>query len=225
MKITCPSCYIQIPGEQVNVTTDVAFCTPCEQVISVSDVLASGRDLEGCDLAKPPQGVHFEETYDGWKLVTSTRSWAALFTVPFACLWSGMLLGGLYTGEFDQPLLGIPFLLASLFIGAMAVMTVCGKIVVSTNYDQGKVFTGVGPIGWTQTFSWASVAKIRKRSYVTCDGYAHSSGWLVEIVGEKSTRIHFGLGADRRLYLLNALRSLLNARSNTSARYKNPYFR
>lgn len=89
MKITCPVCQIQIPSEQINVATDVAFCPQCEQATALSDMLAAGQDLAGFDLDDPPKGIRFQETYDGWKLVNSTRSWAALFLVPFTCVWSG----------------------------------------------------------------------------------------------------------------------------------------
>ncbi len=220
MKITCPACHIQIPGEQVNVTTDVAYCPPCDQATSVSGALASGRDLTGFDLENPPQGVHFEETYDGWKLVSSTRSWGALFLVPFMCVWSGASLGGIYGGQivegkFDLflSLFGIPFLLGTFFLGSMALMTVCGKIVISTSYDQGKIFMGVGPFGWTRYFDWSSVAQIRKTSIASHEHDVHPASWQVEIVGDKRTRISFAFNEERRLYILNALRSLLNARN------------
>ena len=222
MKITCPACQIQIPGEQINVATDVAFCPQCEQMTSVSDMLASGQDLAGFDLGDPPKGVHFEETYDGWKLETSTRSWAALFLVPFMCVWSGGSLGGIYggqilAGKFNlmASLFGIPFLLGTIVLGSMAAMTVFGKIVVSTSYDQGKVFTGVGPIGWTQNFDWASVTHIRKDSVAGSDGDVHPSSWQITLVGDKRTKIYIGLNEDRRLYILNALRSLMNVRSTS----------
>lgn len=68
----------------------------------------------------------------------------------------GGALGGIYgsqimAGEFNLmlSLFGIPFVLGTLFLGSIALMTVCGKVVVSTSYDQGKIFTGVGPFGWT----------------------------------------------------------------------------
>lgn len=219
MKIACPACQVQIPTEQINVATDVAFCQTCEQATSISDQLAAGQDLTGFDLQAPPKGVWFEETYDGWKLGASTRSWAALFLVPFMCVWSGFSLGGIYggqiiAGKFDlfHSLFGIPFVLGTLLFGSIAAMTVCGKVVISTSYDQGRVFTGVGPFGWTRKFDWASVTRIRKDSVINSDGVTSPGNWLITLVGDKRTKLTLSFGEDRSLYILNALRSLMNAR-------------
>lgn len=223
MKINCPVCQIQIPSEQINVATDVAFCPQCEQATALSDMLAAGQDLAGFDLDDPPKGVRFQETYDGWKLVNSTRSWAALFLVPFMCVWSGGSLGGIYgsqimAGEFDLmlSLFGIPFVLGTLFLGSIALMTVCGKVVVSTSYDQGRVFTGVGPFGWTQKFDWASVTHIKKDTSFNNRNDAQTVQWAITMIGDKQTRINLGYNENQRLYVLNALRRLMNARATNT---------
>ena len=62
----------------------------------------------------------------------------AFFLVPFMCVWSGGSLGGIYGSQFFQSkfdlsmsLFGIPFVLGTLLFGSFALMTVCGKVVVS----------------------------------------------------------------------------------------------
>ena len=77
---------------------------------------------------------------------------------------------------------------------------------------------GVGFIGWTRKFDWASVTHIRKEIVPNTDGHGHgnlhSPQWQIAIVGDKQTKVNFGMNEDRRLYVLNALRALMKARSN-----------
>ena len=156
MKLSCPTCATLIANDQVNVQTDVAFCTQCEQAYSISALIAAGQDAEEYESIEPPRGVWFDELYGGWTLGASTRSPIAFFLVPFMCVWSGFSLGGIYgmqiiEGEFNLllSLFGIPFVLGTLLFGSIAIMSVCGKITLTVNGQTGKLFEGVGPIGWT----------------------------------------------------------------------------
>jgi hypothetical protein len=130
------------------------------------------------------------------------------------CVWSGGSLGGIYgsqivNGEFNlgMSLFGIPFVLGTLLFGSIALMTVCGKVVIATEDDDGRVFEGVGPIGWTRRFNWGSISAVEE----DYPSYYHSGniGKVISLVGQ--TRLKFGamLSDPRRYYLLQCLRSFL----------------
>ena len=214
MKITCPACESPVPANQLNIATDVGFCPRCEEAFAVSERVAGGDCAEGFDLHAGPPGTWFEERVDGWTLGASTQSWAAVFLVPFMCIWSGGSLGGIYgtqifSGKFDLglSLFGIPFVLGTLFLGSIAAMTVCGKLVVSTDGSEGRVFTGVGPMGWTRRFDWSTIQQVREGVSQTTD--SGGTNREIALVGAGGLKFGSELSEGRRYYLLQALRRLL----------------
>ena len=219
MKITCPKCRLLIPASRLNVGTDVAVCEQCNEAFSISALVAAGRVPDTFDVHEPPRGAWFEDAGTGWRIGATTRSVGAFVYVPFMCVWSGFSLGGIYgsqivNGEFDLvlSLFGIPFVIGSLMLGSLALMAVCGKVVVTTENDDGRVFEGVGPIGWTRRFRWESISGVEEDYF----GYRNSgnpSMGVISLVGK--TRLKFGsmLSEPRRYYLLQCLRRVLADRS------------
>jgi hypothetical protein len=217
MKITCPSCKSLVPASNLNVGTDVAVCENCQEAFSISSVLNTGEGLEGFDIHDPPRGAWFEDTGIGWRIGATTRSPVAFFLVPFMCVWSGGSLGGIYgsqivTGEFNLllSLFGIPFVLGTLLFGSIAVMSVCGQIMVTIDGSDGRVFQGVGPVGWTRRFDWRLITAVEenRRSQQHSDGNVQ----VIALVGQ--SRLKFGamLTDARRFYFLQALRTQLASR-------------
>lgn len=198
--------------------TDVAVCSHCNEAFTLSALIDGGLDSEDFDLSTAPNGAWFSESFDGWTLGATTRSPMAFFLVPFMCVWSGGSLGGIYgaqivSGKFNLglSLFGIPFLFGTLLFGSLAVMTVCGRTMVTVdNNNSGRVFTGVGPFGWTRLFDWSSITRIEEE-YVSG---RHSRGRNMVIVLTGATRLKFGslLSESRRYFVLRALRKLLAAR-------------
>jgi hypothetical protein len=214
MKIACPECHKPIPPAQLNVATDVALCG---QVFAISALVAAGQDLGNFDLHQPPRGAWFDDTGVGWRVGASTRSPIAFFLVPFMCVWSGFSLGGIYasqivSGEFSLllSLFGIPFVLGTLLFGSVAVMAVCGQVVVQVDREEGRIFTGVGPFGWTRRFYWNDIHAVDEG--VTHHRHAGNSHQAIALVGQR--RITFGsmLSDARRYYVLCALRRQLSLR-------------
>ncbi|MCI0639740.1 MAG: hypothetical protein L0Y72_24105 [Gemmataceae bacterium] len=207
-----------IPASHLNVETDVAVCEKCNDAFSISALLASGQVPDDFNIHDPPRGAWFEDTGTGCRLGATTRSPTALLLVPFMCVWSGFSLGGIYgtqivNGEFSlgMSLFGIPFVLGTLLFGSIAFMTVCGKVVVVADGDDGRVFQGVGPIGWTRRFDWASMSSVEE-AFPSW----HHSGSIVKVISlVGQTRLSFGsmLSDPRRYYLLQCLRKFLADRS------------
>ena len=217
MKITCPTCSKQIPPNQLNVETDVALCSQCNEAFSIATLVAAGQDSGDFDFSDTPRGTWFSETFAGWTIGATTRSPIAFFLVPFMCVWSGFSLGGIYgmqivEGKFNLglSLFGIPFVIGTLIFGSIAVMSVCGKIILTVDNDMGHIFTGVGAIGWKRYFDWASITRIEDDHLGL--HYSGSQGLVIALVGK--TRLKFGsmLTESRRFFFLQGLRKLLASR-------------
>ena len=117
MEILCPSCRSRIPADDLNVSTDIALCRACDKPFRISEAVGSAP-ADPQLLATPPSGAWFDPLPDGFRAGASTRSWMALFIVPFTCVWSGGSLFGIYGtqivhGRFNvgMSLFGLPFLL------------------------------------------------------------------------------------------------------------------
>jgi hypothetical protein len=206
MKIQCPKCRRTVPANQVNISTDLALCPACSEGFKVSESI----DLDSVSaetLRDPPNGAWFRKEMDRIVVGASTRSPQALFIIPFMCVWSGLSLFGIYgrqiiSGEFNltSSLFGIPFILGSILLGAHALMTVCGKVEVSIGRTS-SVFVGVGYLGSTHSFDWASIQTIREEQ---------PDGDQGAIVLQGKERLKFGelLNQKRRHFVLNALKYL-----------------
>jgi len=218
MKLFCPKCDTRLGAAQLNIAADVAACPNCDEVFAISSIVSAGHldDVE-FNIQEPPKGVSFQDTGMGWEIIASTRSATAFFLVPFMCVWSGFSLGGIYgtqivNGKFNlgMSLFGIPFVLGTLLFGSIAVMSVCGRVVVSADGNFGRVFTGVGPVGWTRRFDWQSISLVEED---LLDYQSRgSNGPVISLVGK--TRLKFGSGLTdaRRYYVLKALQRLLAQR-------------
>jgi hypothetical protein len=212
MKANCPKCHALIPATQMNVATDVAACPACGEVFVLSTIVATQDVSSEFDINDPPPGAWFSDDLSGWRIGASTRSPAAFFLVPFMCVWSGFTLGGFYgtqivKGEFDlgMSLFGIPFVLGTLLFGGLAVMTVFGRVDVIVTDTVGRLFTGIGPLGWTRRFDWSEVTRIEE---VVLYQYSGSNGQVISLVGK--TRLKFGgmMSEVRRHFVLQGLRVL-----------------
>jgi hypothetical protein len=218
MKVTCPGCNARVPAGNLNVATDVGVCPGCDEAFAISEVVTGDPEVAGFESKDAPGGSWFRSTMNGWEVGASTRSPVAFFLVPFMCVWSGGSLGGIYgsqlaKGEFNLgiSLFGIPFLLGSLLFGSIALMTVCGKVVVSVDRNRGRVFTGVWRFGWTRRFDWAAITSVSETTNnVRSPG---NTGMAIALTGPAS-RISFAsnLNEKRRYYVLQTLRKMLAQR-------------
>jgi len=217
MNLICLSCGAQILAEGVNVEKDVAFCAACHEAFPLSVLVESGSHFCQTDIPDPPRGVWFVARPDGWTIGSTTRSPIAFFLVPFMCVWSGFSLGGIYgsqivQGRFDPvaSIFGIPFILGTLLFGSFAVMSVSGKVVITLDRSHGRVFTGVGPLGWTRAFDWKTVDRVNEEP-IPSD--SSNTGKTISLVGK--TRLNFGsmLADNRRYFIVQLLRRLLATRA------------
>lgn len=211
MEPRCTGCRSPIPLADVNVSTDVALCRRCGRTHSYAELVRDASETP-VDLGKPPGGAWFREIPRGFEVGASTRSFVALFLVPFACVWSGGSLSGIYgtqiaRGELDLflSLFGIPFLLGSIFLWTACAMAVLGKVVVRVEGDEGTAFTGAGPFGRTRRFSWREVSSVKGGSLLGANG---KPGFGVSLEGPQPVSIGTGLTPARLRFLRDALREM-----------------
>lgn len=221
MDITCPACRLAIASEHLDVRTDMGVCPNCDVAFSISAILdGKGRATDVFKPDAPPRGAWFEETSTGWRFGATTQSPIAFFLVPFACAWSWSTVGqsfAFHIANDDFTLTTavgeLPFLVGSVLLCAVALMSVCGKVVVLCDHDEGCVFVGVGPFEWPRFFNWASVTAVKEEALSF--GYPGNSGMAIAIIGQ--TRLKFGgmLTDSRRYYLLQCLRKSLAERQRS----------
>ena len=214
MEVTCPSCRAKIATDDINVSTDVALCRSCGHTFRLSEIIGT-IPSSSIDLNSPPSGAWYTAAADGFTAGATTRSWMALFLVPFTCVWAGGSMFAIYgtqimKGQFSlfPSLFGIPFLVGSIFLVSWCAMAVAGKVMVSRHSDQLTIFTGVGSIGWARTCSLSDFSSVR-------EGYANFSGWnnrqgpSIRLEGKRAVAFGSMLSTDRRYFLLKVLQGAL----------------
>ena len=218
MRVDCPRCRRPVSTDNLNVSQDTALCRNCDEVFRLSTVLPdSGETASRVDLGAPPSGAWFERSFDGFRVGGSTRSLAALFIVPFFLVWSGVSLGGisgpLFRGEDVKTftlLFGIPFILGSVLLGGLALQLTLGRVELVIDRNKGRMFTGVGPIGFIRRFGWDQIDLVRQDLNMQSSAGMGSHS----LVLEGARRIRFGgfLSDERRYFMLGALKTLLAER-------------
>lgn len=214
MEVICSKCRRKIDSDSINVGKDTAYCTGCESLWSLSALLES-IPSKSFDAHSPVNGIHVDERGDSWTVSGSHRSWIALFLVPFTFVWAGGSLSGiygsqLYSGEFDPgaSLFGLPFLIGSLVLTVVCLMSIFGRTLVSVDNGKALIFIGIGSIGWYRRFDWKLIDRVTENSSTQ---YKHLS-----LEGDKRINLGWGLSASRQYYMANYLRTKLEKRNISS---------
>ena len=218
MEVRCPKCDRLLDSDEINIGADTAFCKDCDEAYKLSDLIHD-RKPDSFELEDPPDGAWFGLTADGFIVGARTRSKTGCFIVPFTIVWSGFSLGGIYgmqiaSGEFNIliSIFGIPFIIGSVILWSMALMSIWGITVVKVEGALGRVFSGIGSLGMKKAFYWSEVDDIREEQYSS----GNNSGYRRRLVLEGKKRITFGtmLNDERRYYMLKALKKMLAERDN-----------
>jgi hypothetical protein len=122
--------------------------------------------------------------------------------------WSYLAFGWMFSAKFSlaqftpaSAAVIIALFLVGIFFWWVALMGVFGKIEVRLDGDDGRIFTGFGPFGWTQRF---------KRSEITAVGeFTRTDEPDIFIQGKKRIRFGSWLSTSRRRYMIEVLDRLL----------------
>jgi hypothetical protein len=95
-------------------------------------------------------------------------------------------------------------------LGAYVIMTIAGKIEITYNNEGGKIFTGVGKIGFTKSFVWKDINTIEESLSNIKSG--SSNYYQINLIGQKRISFGSGLNDERRYYIMSVLRNHLKSR-------------
>lgn len=211
MSTTCPACRSMIATDDINVSTDLALCRSCGKSFRFSEIVGE-LAAAGPDLNVPPAGAWYQPLPDGFTVGATTRTWQAAFIIPFTCVWSGFSMSGIYgsqfaKGHFDlgSSLFGLPFIFGTCMLLSMCALYTAGKVVVTLRSGRLSIFTGVGPVGWTRSYSWTEFKTVREE---LSSGVFNTNRRGKCVYLEGSRRVGFGslLSDDRRYFVASALR-------------------
>jgi hypothetical protein len=215
----CPSCNELVDSANINIQTDLGKCQHCDHIFKISEEIDTVAD--GFDINTPPKGAWFTTADAVITLGATTRSAIAFFLVPFALIWSGGSLGGIYgsqivSGEFNIlfSLFGIPFLLGSIMIWTIASMAIWGKVEITITENGGTVFTGLGKLGLRKHFTWQEISKITEKPTVM--NYPGKRGNAIQLSGSKSISFGTGLSESRKYYVMSALQVIAKRMKKSS---------
>ncbi len=207
MEVNCSSCKKTIEPQNINVGKDTAYCVSCENLTSLSSLLESSPSGK-FDATNSVRGVTVSDKGYSWSIESSNRSLMALFLVPFTLVWAGGSLSGIYgsqllSGEFEleKSLFGLPFLIGSIVLITISLMSLFGRTVVSNENGNALVFIGIGSIGWYRRFDWKNIERVTESS---ARQHKHLS-----LEGDKRLNLGWGLSSEKLYFLSNFLRAKL----------------
>jgi hypothetical protein len=213
MQLQCPTCGNLIPASQMNAEKDTAVCSNCSHVFVLTELLAQGHATD-IDLSTPPPGAWYHKSFDGWEVGASTQSWDAVVIALITCVWA-VSVGNLYGsqvvhGKFNlgSSLFGIPFLLGTFWLLAMATMKICGKVRISFASGKATLFCGAIGFGRRKQFLWTDIKSVKQEFTKHSKGSAQK---VIVLVRPAESSIRFGsmLSANRMDFLCDALRAKL----------------
>ncbi|MFK7756597.1 MAG: hypothetical protein AB8B53_06670 [Flavobacteriales bacterium] len=210
----CPQCNSIVEDSNINIQTDIGKCQSCQHIFKISLQFDESQN-SAFDLYDPPKGAWIRTDVSHIIVGATTRSLWAFFLVPFMVVWSGGALGGIYgtqivNGKFNlmMLLIGIPFILGSVLFWSLALMAIWGKVEITINKSGGKTFTGLGKFGFSKSFLWEDVSRIRENDQQNNFRYPGKQGKGILIEGKRRITVGTGLSEGRLYYLFSALNKI-----------------
>lgn len=141
---------------------------------------------------RPPDGVTYSETPDGFELIVSARRPLEGLILIAALLFIAVApkdRGGVF-----------PFILVVLLLVGILAMMLAGHIRVRLANGELSIFTGVGRVGWNRRYRWTCFHTVEEL-YVSGKG----GGYYVALDGAKHVRFGKILDEDRRVFVIQVL--------------------
>lgn len=197
MVLSCPECGLPAPDAEAlspgaTLTCKVCGCT------SAAEAFREAVPLEQrpARVATPPPGLSLVESQDGFVLIRSTRSWAALWIWAFLIVWSIRLLArlhrlvaedGLYS--WSVFLFGLLFVVSAVVLLHLAFMTTFGQIELTLTRE-GLLRLREGGLGiyTTRTAAWSDLISAESREFARFTpryGVRRSQACLLRLRPEK----------------------------------------
>jgi hypothetical protein len=163
----CSGCNAVIPLADVNVASDIALCRACGKTMAFSEI-APFPGAADIDLQLPPKGVRIEENpIHGRTIIYKKIPLVVLFLIPFAALWSGGSMFGIYgsqlkSGNFNltKSLFGLPFLIGTIVLVSIILFCLFGSWRISFPGGLLEVVLKLGPIRWTRRHMYDPTSRV-----------------------------------------------------------------
>ncbi len=163
-----------------------------------------------------PAGINYSEAPDGFSIECSTRSAEAFLLIPFATLWSGIVLGS-FSGaitrdafEISSLLFGIFALVASAFLLRDALMSVAGQVCFELQGDTLHYFSGIQPIGKTRAYDWTAIDSVSEQ--IDSIVKRRKKRWAIYLDGNERAVVGPALSAPHRYFVVQVLNEQLAQR-------------
>lgn len=140
--------------DDVHVAKDVALCRGCGYSGPFLNVSAIPL-LTDEELANPPKRVTLKRDFgDSLSIVCRPKKTALWFLLPFAAIWSGVSVGGIYGMQIVQrefnpmlSLFGVPFLLGTAGLLTAICYLLFGHTTITLSREHVRVFSGLFGMG------------------------------------------------------------------------------
>ena len=106
----------------------------------------------------------------------------------------------------------LPFILIGLAMAGAFLSFIGGKTVIRLAYDQGSIFTGIGKVGWTKSFTPSDVERVHiVEQRPSSDSTSKGRSYQIVIDTKQGKHVRFGgsLTSERRMFLAAALQRAL----------------
>ncbi|MBI1189151.1 MAG: hypothetical protein GC200_00495 [Tepidisphaera sp.] len=103
-----------------------------------------------------------------------------------------------------------PFMLIGLALFIACLMSLAGRVEVRVREDEGRIFTGVGSLGYSQKFDASKVRRVsvERKQWTNSDGDARSSTYLL-LQADRDVKFGSMIPEQRRRYLAGILLAAL----------------
>jgi hypothetical protein len=235
---TCPKCRRTIPGDEINVAKDVAYCRDCNISYQLSTLTCGGSWEVDVDLQRPPGGAWYRADGAGTVIGASNRSLGTAFgALFFAVFWNGIvsvfvMIAIVSTFQnlhipvpdwFPAPkmhggtgpgmtiflwLFLTPFICVGALVAATCLSSLFGRTEVKIENTRGTAFTGVGATGWKNRFDRSDVRDVQLNQTRNNQG---RDSFAILITMKDGKELKFGslLSPERRQFVLGALQRTL----------------
>ena len=189
----CPECGANVPLADMNVAADVALCRACGTRSRIAELRESGDDASDYKVLSGPAPKHLKVVCDpndpSGKVELRYRRLnpAVFFLIPFACVWSGFSLGGIYGTQiikhaFDWKisLFGVPFLIGTVLLVGVILDMLFARRRLILEYRHGSYSSKVFGIGRTRHFDLTRETGFSVEQ-ATMQSKTHESNFMIRV--------------------------------------------
>jgi len=178
------------------------------------------------DIDNPPAGAWITKEPDALILGATTRSGTVLFLIPFIGVleWALKEIYVSYLsregGAFIIYIVSFFFIMGLFILMGVSLMFILGKVELTVNDSEGKVFTGIGKVGLTKRFQMDEIISVRDTKVRGEKGSSTRSKLILlekqkSVVDDQKNILFGSLLSDKRSdYILYSLQKILSDYKN-----------